>query len=236
MFKENSRNEGKNIVVAGYPMADLFLDKDRKFSNPWKNTEKQLKKIIWAPHHSILRGQVQYSSFLKYYDFIFYLAEKYRDKIQITFKPHPNLKKNLYRHKEWGQERTDKYYKSWDELENGQYIGGDYVDLFLTSDGMIHDSSSFMIEYHYTLKPVLFLSKVLDQLNSIGELAYNIHYKGFTKEDIIMFVENTIIAGCDPMKAEREDFFRNILIPPNNKQVANNIYDNLVQELNGRAL
>jgi hypothetical protein len=139
MFSAISRNKGKNIVVSGYPMWDVFFDKARPFNDPWKKGKEGLKRIIWAPHHSIIGWQVQLSSFLVNYEFIFDLTKIYRDKIQIAFKPHPHLKTVLYNLPEWGKEKTDNYYKDWDELENGQYVDGDYVDLFLTSDGMIHD-------------------------------------------------------------------------------------------------
>lgn len=60
----------------------------------------------------------------------------------------------------YGEKRkTDRYYSEWESLSNAQLETGKYVDLFMTSDAMIHDCGSFTIEYHYTLKPVMYLVK-----------------------------------------------------------------------------
>jgi hypothetical protein len=54
----------------------------------------------------------------------------------------------------WGSEKTTAYYDKWDNLDNGQFKSGDYVDL-LTSDALIHDCGSFMAEYLVVGKPAL---------------------------------------------------------------------------------
>ena len=77
-------------------------------------------------------------------------TEKYKDKIQIAFKPHPNLK-TVNKSSKSGKPNDD-YYDKWNSLDNGQLEEGDYFDLFLQSDAMIHDSVSFLSEYLYTMK------------------------------------------------------------------------------------
>ncbi|MGC9375920.1 MAG: hypothetical protein ACP5DQ_12890, partial [Bacteroidales bacterium] len=139
-----SRNKSINTVVTGYPGMDRFLKKDYKPNDVWKIKDKRIKRIIWAPHHTIpgLGATLDYSTFLIYCDFMFELAVKYRDRFQFAFKPHPILRAKLSRDDVWGKEKTDEYFKKWTELPNGQVHEGEYIDLFLTSDGMIHDSSS----------------------------------------------------------------------------------------------
>ena len=55
--------------------------------------------------------------------------------------------------------QNNKILSEWESLSNAQLETGKYVDLFMTSDAMIHDCGSFTIEYHYTLKPVMYLVK-----------------------------------------------------------------------------
>jgi CDP-glycerol glycerophosphotransferase (TagB/SpsB family) len=86
------------------------------------------------------------------------LAQAYKDRIQIAFKPHPSLITQLYQHPDWGKERADDYYARWQQMENTQLETGGYVDLFMTSDAMIHDSGSFVVEYLYANRPVMFVS------------------------------------------------------------------------------
>jgi DivIVA domain-containing protein len=61
-------------------------------------------------------------------------AEKYADRIQWAFKPHPLLRDTLYQHPDWGKERTDAYYGRWESMPNTQLETGAYVELFKQSD------------------------------------------------------------------------------------------------------
>ena len=181
-----------------------------------------------GPHHSIGNadhGGIDYSTFLEYSDFILAMAQKYKDDIQMAFKPHPLLRKNLLAY--WNEDKINEYYKRWDEYENTQLELGGYKGLFMHSDAMIHDSGSFTIEYHYTHKPVMYLvknDKHTDNQNEFAVQAYNLHYKGHNEEEIEKFICD-VIAGCDPQYDERKKFFEESLLPPNGKTAAQNIID-----------
>ena len=52
------------------------------------------------------------------------------------------------------------YLQAWNDLPNAQvYTGAYYQALFATSDGMIQDSGSFIVEYQYVDKPMIFLTR-----------------------------------------------------------------------------
>lgn len=217
-------NHAKNCINTGLPMTEVYLQPILKLSSPWLDQTIKKKKIIWAPHYSINNNTAfRYSTFLIYYDFMLKLAEKYKDYIQIAFKPHPYLLTKLY--EIWGKDKTDSYYSSWEKGVNTQLVIGDYVSLFMHSDALIHDSSSFTIEYHYTKNPVLYLIKDdyhADGLNELGKKAFNMHYLGRCKEDIESFVNN-VIQGKDNMRKMREDFYERYLLPPDGKTASENI-------------
>jgi CDP-glycerol glycerophosphotransferase (TagB/SpsB family) len=164
---------------------------------------------------------------------MFNIANEYEGKIQIAFKPHPMLKNKLYDQTCWGKEKTDQYYDSWENLPNGQLVLGDYMDLFLNSDAMIHDSGSFLIEYIYTGKPVLHTNRdehITDRMNDFGILAFNLHYHAKKEEDIRAFIED-VLKGKDEKRQEREAFLASALSPPNHKSASENIYDEIVKQL-----
>jgi CDP-glycerol glycerophosphotransferase (TagB/SpsB family) len=232
--KEIANNKGQNVVVSGFPGTDAFLDNNYQHKNSWKKGDKN-KKIIWAPHHTIDddKSVLSFSSFLLYADFMLDLTCKYRESIQIAFKPHPLLKYKLYNLDQWGKEKTDYYYNRWNQIDNGQLEEGDYIDLFLTSDAMIHDSGSFLIEYLYTLKPVLRTDRddgICDRLNIFGKMAYNMHYHARNEQEIIKFVEQ-LINNNDIMKEKRVTFLKEFLTPPFNKSASQNIFDELVKKI-----
>jgi len=229
-----AKNKGKNVYVTGYPIADEITDLEREVSNPWKNKSQKVKSIIWAPHHSITEsGYLKFSNFLDIYQSMFDLAFKYKNQIQIAFKPHPLLLSKLYNHTNWGKNKADTYYKKWEELSNGQIETGEYIDLMLTSNAMIHDSVSFTVEYLYTQKPVLYLTKDnhSETLCDFGKLAFDQHYKGRSIEEIENFITEVVLGNNDFKLESRKTFFNNYLLPPNNKLVSENVFDELLNGL-----
>lgn len=229
------RTNGTNNVVTGYPLYDTICIKGCS-KDVWKIKDPRIKRIIWAPHHLVDSRGV--SNFFSYFEIMFDLAQKYEGKIQVAFKPHPLLIQKLYNWPGWGKEKTDQYYQKWADLKNGQYECGDYIDLFLGSDAIIHDCMSFTIEYLYTLKPALFLDRKNSKKN-IGKLKYNktglesyrMHYHAYTSNDIYNFIDKVVLGGNDSLYLDRKDFFNKNLLPPNGKSVANNVMDVLTSYL-----
>lgn len=237
MAKMYALNKGENVILTGYPLLDELFKTDFEFKSPWKKQNQNKKKIIWAPHHTIEEDneQLAYSCFLKIKDFMLDVAIKYKDNIQIAFKPHPLLKQKLY--SELDKNAVDEYYKKWEITENCQFEDNDYIDLFLTSDGMIMDSISFMSEYLVTGHPALFTVRnhtIKSKFNEYGKLCYETLYKTENLEnDITDFIENIILKENDYMADTRLNFVEKYLKPLGDKTATENIYNHLVKELRG---
>jgi hypothetical protein len=229
---QKQRNKGRNRVVTGYPGFDPLLTSTTP-KQVWKNKNPTLKRIIWTPHH-LMHELNKGSNFLEYYDFFLELAANYKDKIQITFNPHPLLRIKLEKDPNWGKEKTDMYFNKWVNLENGQYGNGSYTDLFLTSDALIHDSISFMSEYLITGKPSLFMIRnesIMEYWSIYGEKALAVHYQSRNQEQVIDFIENVVLNENDGMKAERNNFVRTTLLQKNGLIASQNILNYLENEI-----
>lgn len=126
-----------------------------------------------------------------------------------------------------GGAETERYYRTWDAMPNAVYVSGEYVDLFNTSDAMIHDCAGFMMEYLYTKKPVMFLSRgdVETSMSEFSQKCYQQHYVGFSCEDIHTFLDDIVLAQKDTMKDSRAQFYNTELLPPNNTTAAKNMYN-----------
>ena len=227
-------NKDRNVEIVGYPTADDFLSGN--YVDGWKPQPSKKKRVIWAPHFTIHDGGfLTQSNFLWMADFMLEIAQKYHDELQFVFKPHPRLFTELCKHKDWGEERAKEYYRTWATMENTQLQTGEFVDLFMTSDAMIHDSGSFGVEYHYSGNPVMYVADNFEEqvadMALFGQLAMRQHYVGKCKQDIIDFIENIVIGGNDPMKEGRARFVQDYLIPPNGKTVVQNTMDILLKEL-----
>jgi hypothetical protein len=237
MAQKYAINKGMNVEVSGYPLFDEFVNiKLHEIKDVWKIKNRNIKRIIWAPHHTIdnLWNETQFSCFLSYASFMFEVAEKYKNKLQIAFKPHPKLKEKLYLQPNWGKVKTDTYYKQWANLDNGQLEEGEYSNLFLTSDAMILDSISFICEYLYTKNPLLFTMKskhTKHNLNEFGEIAFQKIYHSHSQKEIEIFINETVLKEDDPMKAERIHFFNTQLLSPNNVTASQNILNYITSKV-----
>jgi len=220
-------NHGSNAVVVGNPLMDYFFDGHTPTDECWPIKDRKLKRIIWAPHHSILPDDMlDYSNFLTIADEMLETARKYADRVQFVFKPHPMLKEKLYKVDSWGVKRTDDYFNTWKSLPNCNFADGNYVDLFMTSDALIHDCSSFTAEYLYVNKPVMYLTakERIEVFNTFADACFQVHYHGSTMQEIESFIDN-VIDGIDPMAQTRSEFIKDQLIPKGNESVASNIYN-----------
>ncbi|WP_213522254.1 CDP-glycerol glycerophosphotransferase family protein [Nonlabens sp.] len=214
MYQEYSDKKGSNTFVSGFPQLDRFFKNTS--SNPWKNPKSTRKKIIWGPHWTIPGKQetgLDWSCFLDYAEFMLQLADRYKEVIELALKPHPFLFQLLSKEENWGKIKTDAYLTKWELRENCQIHWGDYLDLFIHSDSLIHDSGSFTVEYLCVDKPVAYTSNrnnYIERFNQIGRKAISTHEIISNKNDLEKFI-TSILEDKDPFKNPRSDFQINTL-------------------------
>ena len=196
--------KGRNVVLTGYAKMDSLA----KFSE----TKSSRKRIIIAPHHTITNKALPLSNFLELSDFILELPKRYPD-IDFVFRPHPLLFTNMVNEGFWTNEQVDKYISDVKSLGMVYSYGGDYFDVFVNSDAMIHDCSSFVGEYLFTGKPCCFVSKknYKKVFASLGLACLENYYIAFNKQDILHFIDDVIVSGNDPLKDKRSKFAENNL-------------------------
>lgn len=234
--KKIMANDAINVRIVGEPNADKYIG--NRTESPWRviNDGKLRKRIIWAPHFSINEnGFLNHNSFLWVYEDMLEFANKYKESIQIAFKPHPLLYNTLCDRTDWGKDKADEYYNLWRTMSNTQLEDGEFIELFMQSDGMIHDCGSFTGEYMFTCKPVMFLSQDINRIrksaDAFGRRCLDLHEIGTSIDDIEHFINDIVLPGVDPKREQRIRFFNECLIPPGGKTVAQNVYDDLVKSL-----
>lgn len=233
--KKVTNNHGERNVVTGQPMVDTFIDSSilPPQPSPWKDCGRPMKKVIWAPHWSFFAqpGFLCTSTFMLVHEVMTELAEKYADRIQFAFKPHPSLRHNLMQERFWGKEKTEAYYRRWaEEMPNTQYENGDYVELFRHSDAMIHDCGSFMLEYLLVDKPCMYLQQGegFSEFNEMSKAALKAYYKGVTKEEIERFLQQCVLGDEDAFADKRRSVREAYLLPPHHRSAAENIIQALL--------
>lgn len=219
--------KAKNVRVTGIPTQDILLSPRTEFEDPWKDKSGKVR-IIYAPHHSFKGTNgagIEYATFLDLGEPILELAQKYTDKVHFAFKPHPLLYEKLIR--QWGKERTDAYYKKWLSLENAQVETGEYIGLFKYSDAIIHDSSSFLIEYMFMDKPSMYLvadTNSVDDMLPYAQEAFGCYEHATKISEVEEFVSR-VINKEDCKQAERGKYIQKHLLPPGGKTACENIID-----------
>lgn len=191
--KDAMASQGKNLLLTGAPYLEDLVN-GSIIDNPWLYNDHR-KKIIFAPHHTIhldKRYNYRLSNFLDVAEDIRRLANKYQHKAVWCFKPHPHLRSKLYSHPDWGKSKTDEYYSFWNNSDYTQLSEGEYIGLFKYSDAMIHDSSSFLIEYMVTKKPVLYLTSEYTEgsLSEFGLKALKACYTANNIKSISNFIDD----------------------------------------------
>ena len=219
-----------NIKVVGYSNSDYYYDGHRPSMDSWKIKDTNVKRIIWAPHHSILDTDTMGQSLFCELAYSFLaLTEQYEGRCQFVFKPHPRLKDKLYQLNCWGKDKTDEYYDSWKNRSNTNFIEGNYIDLFLTSDAMIHDCSSFIAEYLYTGHPVMFMTKK-DYDYNLSENdceLFNSMYHGYEISDVKSFIDSVLLSNNDPKKNDRMRVLKEVLGYSEVEQVCERIHNEI---------
>ena len=214
--KEELKNNNNKCKVgmprgyySGYPKMDIFFKNNVKYKYDWKICKKDAIKIVYAPHWSINEG-VKYATFQHNYRFMYDYAKNHPE-ISWVFKPHPNL---LFSAVKTGLfpsiEDFKQYLQDWDNLPNAKVeTGAYYQEIFATSDAMILDSGSFISEYQYTHKPMLFLTRDTQNFNDLGNALMKVLYRvdGRDFNGISNFIENILIKNNDIMFESRMKFF-----------------------------
>lgn len=205
-YQRYSNIKKDNIHFVLDNIVEDLTNPERIETTAWKNSDTR-KRIIWAPHHTINKNDpLQLATFLQYADFFQQLAERTKEHVIWCFKPHPVLKNKLYCHPNWGKERTDEYYTYWENSEHSQINEGEYIDLFRQSDALIHDSASFIAEYHFTQKPMLYLmtGHTKANLNEFGAICLEAANEAWNTGDIERFVQKVIDESINVKYQQKE--------------------------------
>ncbi len=220
-YRKYGMLEGRNVVFSGYAKMDYFYSKrewiEEEIRSIWKIPEEkkacEMRRVIIAPHHAILGyGGIKFSTFPKNAFFLLYLAKKYQDRIAFIYKPHPNLR---LRAVEAGvfesYEAYDAYLREWDSLPNAKVVQeSSYLEIFDTSDGMIMDSISFIAEYLYVNKPLLFLRRNGQAFNELGTKLMQAYDTAWGEDycAIEKFLREVILNGNDEKKELRKTIWQ----------------------------
>ena len=235
LFSRNNVAGLPRGLYSGYPRMDIFFDKNVNFNFDWKMARPDAKKIIYAPHWSI-NSVTKQATFQWNYQFMYEFAKNHPE-ISWVIKPHQALFFSAVKEKVFPSAKAyEEYLQKWNDLPNAQvYTGAHYQALFATSDGMIHDSSSFIAEYQYVNKPMIFLTREGLKSNYLAKEILKVSYlvDGKDLDGIAATMQKVFIEGDDDKAAARKKIYDKYLnYPQYNGMLASEfIYKSISDEL-----
>jgi len=221
-IKYGSMN-GRNVCVSGYPKLDEYNS-----ANEIEN--RNFKRIIWAPHWSVLNSNIGYSTFDENYNYFLKYASENPD-IHWVFKPHQRLRHYLEEIGFMTKEEVENYYEQWDKLPNATFYNeANYINIFKDSDALITDCGSFLAEYLPTRNPILLLiSKRNPGYNEIGTRLVECYYQATNIKLIEKFINEVVIEENDSLKDKRLSNLK--FVQPNSQGAGQFIVDYLQSQL-----
>lgn len=230
MHLQHDPSAHDKLEVVGYPKLDVYLrDAAPKDSvAAWKHpSDAGKKRIIFAPHHSFGAATLKMATLRWSGPEIQNLVSATEHSADWVYKPHPNLKNSVWRSKVMTESEYQMYVAAWEHgINSSVYEGGDYFDLFRSSDVLITDCGSFLAEYLPTGKPIIWLvSSGSIGLNSVGASLSESFYKVTNAEELRSVFEAVVLRGEDPLKELREEKARQVL--PNDRPSGQVISDYL---------
>lgn len=222
----------ERIVAVGCPKLDNFI----KYTKSKIGSTR--KRVIIAPHHSVLCKPGSYSigNFILYSHIYLDLPRKY-PQIDFIFRPHPLLFYVLCANGIWTEEDVNSYISKMEEYKNCVYQkGGDYFDTFVNSDAMIQDCGAFLPEYFYVDHPQCYIIRskkyIKSQYGDWGMKMLDACYVASTESQIIDFLDNVVLEGKDEKGEHRKIFYERELkrnYPYSSQMIVEDIKKHLLQ-------
>ena len=208
----------ERIAISGQLKLDAFLKPIDKSKIIWDETGKYKKRIIWAPHHSFHENStLRYGTFHWNYKFMLEYI-KSNPEYEFVFKPHPALYSEIVTKKFMSEDEMNEYFNELKSLDNLKtYDKTDYFDMFRTSDLMITDCCSFLLEYLLTEKPVIHLIRenTVGQ-NLFGQKITSGYYKTHNLHELKSNLDKLLVEEKDELKSVRLKTIKENLYQPEN--------------------
>lgn len=218
-FSIGPKNSIQKCDVLGKTGLEFVLDNRM----PKKDVRRS---VVWTPRWSTDKN-VGGSNFLEYKDTLFGLASKYKD-IDFVFRPHPLTFSNFIKKGIMTEKEVNDFRNKCKESENIILDERkEYIDTFWSSDLLISDFSSVVLEYFVTGKPIIYcLSNVNMVYSDIGNKIMSTLYSVKNEKELVnQFIE--WYKGNDKNKDARESVIKNLDVDNSSDRILNKLIEYL---------
>jgi hypothetical protein len=209
-FQNSDWFNEKKIILCGFTKLDKLTTRTAFCGEMWRHgLSNDKKRILWTPRWTTSEGTCH---FFDYKDFFFEFCKKNHN-IDFVFRPHPLCFQNFL---QTGQLKDSELRDLEMDYDNSSNMALDktneYYDTFLSSDILISDLSSMMLEFLITEKPIVYTHRV-DLFNELGRKLSDGFYWVKSSTELRKTLE-MLISGTDPLKEKRKELIKNVLYIP----------------------
>jgi hypothetical protein len=211
---ENKRwYKKEKVVLSGHPKLDYLTDVNEFQSKAWKRgVRKDLIRLLWTPRWNTWEGNCH---FFDHKEFFSEFSTQHQE-VDFAFRPHPLCFQNFIKTGEMSLDDLKQMRLDYDVSlnmtidENLQYEG-----TFTTSDMLISDLSTMMLEYFATGKPIIYTlrtdPKIL--LNEYGLKLSEGLYLAKNCEELLNAI-SMLLSGQDPLREKRQELIKALFFKP----------------------
>ena len=220
-FPQDVSMNYQHVEFLGYPALKPYYKLEKESS--------AVKNILWSPRWNF-DDKIGGSHFMDYKDNFVALAEKYAGKVELIFRPHPDLFNELMKKNFMTREKINAY----DELLKkkniyrqttlaGMFESIRKVDIFLT------DYSSILIEFFLTGRPIIYCEYSKARPLPEYEEMFAAMYVAHTWKEVERHLED-LLAGNDPLFEKRQDIAKKIF--DTHKDATEKIIERVIKDFN----
>lgn len=196
-FDEHKFTREQICFVTGHPRLDYFVNRSCKKQKVFSKT------ILWLPRWYIGQNGNNESSFFKNIEFLLDYLKENRD-CKLIIRPHPLMFNYFINHNIWTKEDYHNFEKRIKIMGNVELDKeNDYLISFETSDILISDYTSLLLEYFATGKPILYCGEN-DAFNEYGNKMAQTFYKMRNIDDLKKALDKLILENIDELKEKRD--------------------------------
>jgi hypothetical protein len=209
-FKDRHWVSRKRIVVSGHPKIDHLTEKKEFCGKVWKRgLREDIKRILWTPRWNTWDGTCH---FFDYKDYFVEFCKEHHE-VDFVFRPHSLCFQNFIKTGEMSREQQRQMKQTYDRSVNMSLDANpDYEDTFMTSDVLVSDFSSMLLEYLATGKPIIYTHR-RNVFNEYGlKLSEGLYWARNARElgDTLAM----LLSGNDPLCQKRKELMNALYFVP----------------------
>ncbi len=199
------------LVLTGYPRFDIVRKYENAESPLWKKHDRNSFRIVWTPRWTTNENNCH---FFSYKDSFLDFCDKNKD-VDFVFRTHQQAWLNYAQFDSFSSEKTNRYKAEYQDRENANIDEtADYLPLFYSSDVLVTDFSSVIIEYFLTEKPIVYCKNDKSLFEQTDKWTEGFYYVRSWQEltDTLAMLKS----GNDPLKEKRHELIKSEFYFPSN--------------------